>query len=106
MSADNWAVCPRCRKRHEAAHIVLCQQVADGYGVLTVDEFDALREKAAEGVNFQQEFREDYEFWLDMDGIVHVSYSGHCQACGFGIDFTDEHQIPGLDAATPEEGTG
>lgn len=38
-------------------------------------------------------FREDYEFYGIEDGVVKVTYSGHCQECGAGVKFSHEHPI-------------
>ena len=59
MSADNWAICPRCLKR------------------------------APEGADKweYQTFREDYEIWGAEEGFIEVNYSGTCRACGLHLDF-------------------
>ena len=41
-------------------------------------------------------FREDYEIYGAAKGTIHVGYSGSCQACGLSIDFSHEHEIPGV----------
>ena len=64
MSADNWAICPRCRKRSPEA-----------------DKWEF------------QTFREDYEFWgVEETEAVNVNYSGRCRVCGLAIDF--EFSVP------------
>lgn len=101
MSADNWTHCPRCaavaeeefRKREAAIH--------ESYGTVPVNEFDKARRKLAEDrANFdarEMTFREDYEIFGADTGTVKVKYSGQCQECGLGLDFTDSHPIPGLE---------
>lgn len=95
MSADNWAVCPRCRKREEARIADLQRRATEAYGQLPVDEFDALRAEAAKGIDLQKlcTFREDYEIWGADDGTVRVNYSGECQACGLDLHFEHEHPM-------------
>ena len=91
MSADNWAVCPKCKHEAEKALAVLAKQVSEGYGVLPVDEFDALRSKLAEGIDAEKlrTFREDYEFYGAEDGQVTASYSGRCSECKTGLNFEE-----------------
>lgn len=97
MSADNWAICPGCVKEAHRAHRDLVLRAAEGYGRLSLAEFDALRAEADLGVNEEKfrTFREDYEIYLDEDAVM-VSYSGHCQKCSAGTDFRYEHAVEGL----------
>lgn len=94
MSADNWAVCPFCLAQAEAEKSILQSRVLDDYGVLPIEEWDALRAEAAAELdeNKLTTFREDYEIYI-ADTTVHVTYSGHCQTCGAGVDFKDERTI-------------
>ena len=64
MSADNWAVCPRCLKR-----------APDG-----ADKWE------------YQTFREDYEFWGAEEGHVTATYSARCHVCGLTLNF--ENRVP------------
>lgn len=83
MSADHWAICPRCitdaREKAEAER----EAVMALYGTVPVAEFEAKREALNE-VDPEQfrTFREDYEFWGAEDGEVHADYSGQCMTCG------------------------
>lgn len=98
MSADNWAICPRCRARAAAVKDALIAKLAEAYGKVPVEEFDALRAEAEEPLHLEnlQTFREDYEFYGAEDGVVTASYSGSCKTCGLSLSFKDEHPIPGL----------
>ncbi len=91
MSADNWAVCPRCRQKELDRLGELSQQVSEGYGKLPLDEFDALRVKLAEGPDFKSTFREDYEFYGAEEGTIEYAYSGHCSDCSLSVEFKGEH---------------
>mgnify|MGYP001563408306 CR=1 FL=1 len=92
MSADNWAICPKCKHEAEKELAVLAQQVAEGYGVLPIDEFDTLRTKLAGGIDEEslRTYREDYEFYGAEDGVITASYSGHCDKCKVGLDFEEK----------------
>lgn len=99
MSADNWAVCPRCAKRHEAALVEGSERVAEAYGKVTVEEWDRMRaeQREAEQKVPERTFREDYEFYGAEDGEVVANYSGSCTACGLTLNFVDHHAIEGID---------
>ena len=99
MSADNWAVCPRCLMRAKAEEGRQLAEVMRRYGKIPVAEFDAAR-SAIQPVDPHKltTFREDYVISGAEAGVITVSYSGHCQTCGFGTDFKDEHPLPGWDA--------
>jgi hypothetical protein len=106
MSADNWAQCPRCTVRAEAALQVRADEVAALYGAVNVDEFDRARadlgQLRADFDDRRPTFKENYEIWLREDyenwgaepGVVEVSYSGTCTQCNLSLSFTDQHPIP------------
>lgn len=100
MSADNWALCPRCIARAKKAEAAQLAEVMADYGKIPVAEFDA-RRAAIEPVEIQdyQTFREEYDIYNPGGGTVAVSYSGGCNVCGLGLKFENEHQIPGADEA-------
>ncbi len=95
MSADNWAVCPRCKERnaflikaaHDSAHAA--------YGKLPLADFDRLRAEAAaleaEVEKLEPTLREDYEFYGVEDGEVIASYRGACTTCGLSVKFEHRH---------------
>lgn len=87
MSADNWAVCPRCLHEAERAAAEARDVVMALYGTIPVAEFDAKR-AALEDVDPEvyTTFREDYEFHGAEDGEVVASYSGTCTTCGLSAD--------------------
>ena len=93
MSADGWSICPACLHKAQEEKAALQAQVEAGYGVLTLEEFDALRAKAELPINEYkfQTFKEYYEFYIE-DGVVHARYEGACTACQLSCDFT--HDVP------------
>lgn len=95
MSADNWAVCPRCKKQHETAITQADTAAAAAYGSVPVAEFDALR-AAADAMRNQYPdklFREDYEIGGAEDGVVKVSYAGSCKKCTLSLSFEIERVL-------------
>ncbi len=93
MSADNWAICPRCKDRRaaEVAHLRKCAD--DGYGVVSADEYRKLTEDAAklEAKPMDHNFREDYEIYGADDGTVIARYGGGCSTCDLTVAFEYEH---------------
>lgn len=59
MSADNWAICPRCCEHKD--------------GDVVGDPDSTLRE--------------DYELGIDHEGCFHVVYSCSCKVCKFRWQF-------------------
>lgn len=94
MSADNWAICPKCLAEAKASIDEQRAKVYATYGTVPIEEFDRLRDELPElrDENYRT-FREDYEIYGADSGLLHVSYSGHCSECGLGLDFEDEKMI-------------
>ena len=100
MSADNWAVCPRCVTRAKKTEADQLAKVMATYGKIPVAEFDAAR-AAIKPVRDEDHrtFREDYEISGASDGDVTVDYSGGCSTCGLRLNFKEHHPIPGAEEA-------
>lgn len=93
MSADNWAICPRCRDER-ALQIQVAQEDVDAkYGHVTIEQFDQLRAsvRALKDRPLERSFREDYEFYGAEDGEVTASYRGQCSKCQLTCRF--EHTV-------------
>lgn len=94
MSADNWAICPRCLEGGREAHDEAVQAVMATYGKIPVDEFDAKRAALPQlDPEKFRTFREDYEFYGADAGEVVADYSGHCSQCGLGVDFSEHRKF-------------
>jgi hypothetical protein len=65
MSADNWAICPRCEKKTEFVNL----KKDDRYN-----------------------FRENYEIGVYKNKFE-VDYIGSCTKCGFSYTFSHSEQI-------------
>lgn len=68
MSADHYAICPRC-----------VDEARKTIGLLYICEED------------YRTFREDYEFWGADSGTVNVHYRGECDKCGLACKFDEPH---------------
>jgi hypothetical protein len=63
------------------------------YGVVPLAEFEAARTAAMEMPTDEEgfrTFREDYEIYGASIGTINVTYSGYCEKCSLGLDFTDK----------------
>ena len=98
MSADNWAICPRCVKRAEAARAQQVAVTGASYGKVPEQEYaEAVAAiKDVRAADYQT-FREDYEIYGAEDGAVTVDYSGNCGTCGLSLDFKVRKPIPGVE---------
>jgi hypothetical protein len=98
VSADNWAVCPRCDQRHEAEVEAKFKAVDDAYGKVPMAEFTEMTAaaRAFSQTKVDPTFREDYEFYGAEDGVVVAAYRGQCTVCALSLTFKHEHPIEGL----------
>lgn len=96
MSADNWAVCPRCEQHRQSQLKSERAAVASLYGTVPVEEFDAARTAfaAVEAEPPARTFREDYEFYGVEEGTLCISYRGGCNVCGLKFEHKSEHPLP------------
>lgn len=93
MSADNWAICPRCKLNEENAIKALDYKIEQDYGKVSIDDFIVMRLEAQQRrealPNRMATFREDYEIYGAEDGAIEVNYRGSCKDCGLTMKFTD-----------------
>ena len=96
MSADNWAVCPRCEQHRQSQLKSERAAVASLYGTVPVEEFNDRRDGlvALEAETPPHTFREDYEFYGVEEGTLHIVYSGGCKVCGLKFEHRSEHPLP------------
>jgi hypothetical protein len=71
VSADNWAVCPKCVKEQRSWKAVLGEPLDEGEHTL----------------------REDYEIGVTAAGDFYVSYGCHCEKCGFRWSFKRDENV-------------
>lgn len=88
MSADNWAICPRCLDRELAAARAKQVEADAAYGTATQDEYEALLLEARKPIDPEKfrTFREDYEFYGASDGVVTADYGGACSVCHLSVE--------------------
>lgn len=97
MSADNWAVCPRCKRVRADALATETRLLAEAYGKIPVEEFDQKRKALAEHEREHEHpmttFREFYEFYGVETGTLHISYGGRCTVCELEFSHESEHEL-------------
>lgn len=93
MSADNWAVCPKCHAEARAKRAAAAELASTAYGVKPVEEFDRLRAIASAPLDTEKlrTLREDYDIGVYGDdeeatqASLVISYEGSCKTCGFHV---------------------
>lgn len=93
MSADNWAVCPRCRAFEQDRIARAIEDARAAYGVASPEDYEEMTLAANVPIDLGvlQTFREDYDIWGAEDGVVRVSYGAQCQKCGLTLKFHHDH---------------
>jgi hypothetical protein len=107
MSADRWAVCPRCNNAWLTELTRCGAEVEAAYGKVPADEYERLRSavRAQAGKHLDETFREDYEIGIDGSAFV-VSYHGKCTTCGLRHKFERRDEIAiAVAAVDPHVGT-
>jgi hypothetical protein len=98
MGADNWAICPRCKRRHEKQAEKMRLEADNAYGTVSVDDWKALDDaaiKAAEPFTAAT-FREDYELGV-VGPEFYARYSGNCSECGLTHKFEVDQPVAGVE---------
>lgn len=100
MSADSWAICPKCRATRIAKRSAGLERarkdVSSGYGKVSPEEYAQLVhvwETLVRTPGVDEEcFREDYSVGTHEDGIFSVIYNGECNICKFTVRFKHSEQ--------------
>lgn len=84
MSADNWAICPKCHEAFEKKLIEFDETVEKSYGKVPPEEYIRLIAQRAELETKEEPttLREDYEQGI-LEGEYFLRYSGYCDVCKF-----------------------
>lgn len=95
MSADGYSQCPRCLRRHKEEVDRLTQQLAEAYGKMGHDEYEALAGKLSEAQDStpMDNMRENWEFYGVATGTLHVDYSAVCRICSLEVNYQDTKVI-------------
>ena len=82
MSADNWGTCPKCQKPEVESSL---------YGKVSEEEY--LKKRDIPKEYKQPRLREDYEIFINEDGVFVVEYRCFCDHCQFRHEFSHEVQL-------------
>lgn len=85
MSADRISVCPRCRAKAIAKSEMYEKRAYDGYGTISQADFEDVQYKLHQA---NQEAKatnllESYSVFMQVDGILFVSYGCRCKVCNW-----------------------
>ncbi len=94
MSAENWGICPRCKKQNEAAVAAKLSEAQDAYGKVSAEEYEEFLCAARAPVQQAETLREDYYLGVDVDGEFAVTYRCDCAACGLRYEFKRTKRVP------------
>ncbi len=94
MSADNWAICPKCEKIAEKSKEAFKLKVQEAYGKFSEDKYLKLTAKLKEPIKVEDQdtLREDFYIGIS-NGELHIEYSGSCDKCGFEKKFVKREPI-------------
>lgn len=93
MSADNWAICPKCLELEEDKQEALEEKISKSYGVVSPEEYMRLVEKSRNRPSLELTLREDYEIGILNTAEFYVRYKGQCPKCGFTYTYKSDQPI-------------
>jgi hypothetical protein len=92
MSADNWAICPKCKKLADSEHEQFLNKMKSGYGKIPPEEYLEMVEKSKKPILLDQTLREDFGLGVDDVGNFFVSYGCSCE-CGFKFRYDHKQKV-------------
>ena len=93
MSADNWAICPKCAEKADASQQARILGAAEKYGKIPADEYVKLSKEVSKVEELEATLREDYGFSIDNNGKFHATYRAECSVCDFHFAFKESKQV-------------
>ena len=96
MSADNWAVCPKCKKDEAEKLKRMSVELNEAYGNVPPSRYDEMSKALANYRNKTENsltLREDYSQGIDIEGVYSVEYGGTCEKCGFTFSYKYEKKL-------------
>lgn len=94
MSADNWAICPKCKDTADTKAVESAKLARESYGKVPVEEYQRMLDEADKLADkgLDETLREDFAVGVKADGTFEVIYGCRCRACGFTHSF--RHSAP------------
>ncbi len=99
MSADNWGICPHCKKINDRALVELRESIEKSYGVAPPEVYlSSLKNLySQENKEIEHTLREDYELYInEISGMFSMHYSAYCSACEFTFEFKHDQDTGAL----------
>jgi hypothetical protein len=97
MSADNWTICPQCKKNAENNITKLQEKLKSSYGKISQTEYsnllDSLKIEWETIDELEHTLREDWDLNMNDDGEVYIKYSCSCTECGFNYEFLHTENV-------------
>ncbi len=92
MSADNWVICPKCKKENDELNKKRILDAAKKYGKIPADEYIALAKEVSKPIELEPTMREDYDIGINENGQFAIYYRCSCSECNFkyGFDYAEE----------------
>jgi len=93
MSADNWAICPKCKERLIEENRKEVARVSDAYGKVSEEEYARMKAdlESTDPLNgIKHTLREDYEIGVESDGTFCVDFRASCSECDFSFSYERE----------------
>ena len=93
MSADNWAICPKCKQTATKAFEKQKLHAGAAYGKVSPDEYLRLLAAIPQQPALKESLREDYELGILEDGNFYVRYLGECTECAFAFNYKYDQDL-------------
>lgn len=94
MSANDWDICPRCKRLAHEERKRLEQAAKDAYGNVNRDIYESMKRKAEQpAAELKPTLREDWECYTDADGVMHANYYVNCERCGLNGEIRQTQQL-------------
>lgn len=92
MSADSWAICPKCLAKHHAVAAGLAEKARAAYGNVPLLDFMRMSEDAAsvKTTGLTDSTLAEYKYVGPDDDKFVVHYQAVCQTCGYRLEYNLE----------------
>ena len=87
MSANRWSFCPNCKKKEQDRIEAEEKKVLAQYGKIDPELFIKNMADVKIRPMMRETLREDYDFTLDEYLDLSMSYSAHCDKCGYKFEY-------------------
>ena len=95
MSADNWGICPKCKRKDDKRKEGLSQKMTEQYGKIQPEEYSQLVYETKQSIEKKLEptLREDFGISTNQHGVFNIYYGCQCDVCGLQFGYNHEEII-------------